>query len=164
MLSSLRQRASISKVPDTAAEVAPSFELSNSVIREGLSELFETWGIEPGPRAWKRAAEVLGRRARGEAYSARYIVSIWNSNGSYRAGEPFRRALLQELALLDGSHPIMILTTEVSGRSLNSEADGALFDSLVRTCRNPECLTRFSPNTPRRIYCYVCSPPKKERV
>ncbi len=157
----MRQSASINSRHNTVAEVDKPFELSNSVIRDGLSELFESWGIRPGPRAWKRAAEVLGRRARGEPYTHRYILSIWNSDGSYQAGEPFRRALLQELALLDGSHPVMILTSEVGGRSLNPDTDGALFDSLVRLCRNPECLIRFVPNHPARHYCFVCRPPNR---
>ncbi len=160
----MRQSASIPIQQDTVPDVAPSFELSNSIIREGLSELFEYWGIRPGPRAWKRAAEVLGRRARGEPYSPRYIVSIWNSNGSYRAGEPFRQALLAELAKLDGANPIMLATTPGTMLLTDPDAEGAIVDSLTRLCRNLECQASFIPNTPRRRLCYVCSPAKKERA
>ncbi|KKN73417.1 hypothetical protein LCGC14_0401200 [marine sediment metagenome] len=157
----MRQSASINSRHDTVAEVDKPFELSNSVIRDGLSELFGSWGIRPGPRAWKRAAEVLGRRARGEPYSPRYIVSIWNSNGTYRAGEPFRQALFAELARLDGANPVMLATTRGTMLLTDPDAEGAIIDSLVRFCRNPECLSRFVPNHPARHYCFVCRRPKR---
>lgn len=123
--------------------------------RRGLRDLFEAWEVSAGKAAFERAARVLGRRARGRAFTRRYVLSVWN--GRLEAGEPFRQALAAELAELDGADPRAGLTA-VTTWAANPDLEGAMLGRRVRWCR--ECSTPFSPNHPNRRYCYRCRPEK----
>jgi hypothetical protein len=60
---------------------------------------------------------------------------------------------------MEGSSAILLRSVEISAFALDRAVAGSLIMAGPRVC---SCGVRFVPNTPIRIYCPGCRPPRRE--
>lgn len=120
--------------------------------------------IYPGDDLFKKAnlvelAEILSDiAARAEPWTWRYLHGVLKGYRGFSISPELERALTILANKLDGRTDLQARAREITVLTVNSIDEGSLVMGHTQRC--PECLLKFVPNHPRRVYCPECRPPR----
>lgn len=125
-----------------------------------LKSLIDHYGQTLNGQAVQAVADTLNRVDGKASWSRRYVLSV--ANETLAPSRRLARAIEATAASLDDV-PVRIARAE-QVNVLSEPGDirpGSYVMGRSQVCARPGCAVVFVPNHPRRIYCPVCSPPRK---
>lgn len=145
----------------TELELAMPLIPVSEALQSILDHFLEETTFKDTEELYAIVAEKLSKIAdKNPPWKAKYIYNVLR-NGDF-ASKAMREAIYTLATVSDGL-PVEIAQSEpvtVFVVRNNSVKPNSLVYAESKLCAKADCTVWFVPNTPNRIYCFICSPPR----